>query len=106
MVFMAEKHEEYICKFFQDQSSIYKMYLSAALDNQEQNLCYLDQSLGTNLPSIDIKNCELLLDAKLFREETKVTRDGRNKCRLFFLTSLGLEMAQQIKEDSMSRGNT
>ena len=76
------------------------MYLLAALDSQEQNLCYLDMSLGTVLPSLDIKNCELLTEAGLFREEIKVTRDGRNRYKVFYLTDSGREMVEKIKEEN------
>ena len=97
---MSKKFEDYMCKHVQDQTSVLKRYLLAALDNQDQYLFYLDESLGTPLPSIDIRNCELLADARLFREEIKLTRDGRNRYKLFYLTDLGKEMVQQIKEES------
>jgi hypothetical protein len=57
-------------------------------------------SQGTPLPSIDIKNCELLTEAGLFREEVKTTRDGRNRYELFYLTDLGREMVEKIKEQN------
>jgi hypothetical protein len=94
------RFEDFICKYFQDQSDIYKKYLLAASDSQDQFLCYIDSSQGSPLPSVDIRNCELLTDARLFREETKITHDGRNKYKLFYLTDLGKEIAQQLKEDA------
>ena len=97
---MTQKFEDLMSKYIQDQSGILKRYVLAAQDSQDQYLCYLDMSLGTPLPSLDIKNCELLTDARLFREETKITRDGRNRYKLFYLTDLGKEVAQQIREDS------
>ncbi len=36
-------------------------------------------------------------DAGLFLEVIKVTRDGRNRYKVFYLTAKGKEMAQQIK---------
>ncbi len=81
---------------------MFKRYILAASDNQDQLICYLDMSLGTPLPSMDIKNCEMLTDAGIFREEVKLTRDGRNRYKLFYLTDLAKEMMQQIKEDSYS----
>jgi hypothetical protein len=99
---MTEKFEDYLCRYFQEQAGIFKRYLLAALESKDQNLNYLDQSLGTFIPSIDIRNCELLTDAHLFREEIKLTRDGRNRYKVFTLTILGTEMAKQVKEESLS----
>jgi hypothetical protein len=95
-----EKFEGYMLRYFQHQASIYKIYLLAALDSKEENVCYLSDSLGSQIPSIDIRNCEFLAEAMLFREEVKLTRDGRNRYKLFYLTDLGKEMALQIKEES------
>ena len=98
---MSQKFEDYICKYIQEQTSTFKKYLLAASDNQDQYLSYLDMSLGTSIPSIDIRNCEMLTDAKLFRIEIKITRDGRNRYELFYLTDLGKQMAQYIREESL-----
>lgn len=89
-----------MCKYIEKQVGVLSKYLLAALDSQEQNLCYLDMSLGTLLPSMDIKNCDLLVDAGLFREEVRLTRDGRNRYKLFYLTDAGRNMVEKIKEDS------
>jgi hypothetical protein len=97
---MVQKFEDYMCKYILDQAGILKKYLLGALDNQDQYLSYLDMSLGTSVPSIDIRNCEMLTDAKLFRVEIKLTRDGRNRYEVFYLTDLGKEMAQQIRKES------
>ena len=95
-----EKFEDYMLKFFQHQASIFKTYLLAALDNKSQSIIYLNDSLGSNIPSIDIRNCEILVEAKLFREEISLSRDGKNRYKNFYLTDLGKEMAMQIKEES------
>jgi len=97
---MSQQFEDYICKYIQEQTSVFKKYLLAALDNQDQYLSYLDMSLGSSIPSIDIRNCELLTDAKLFRIEIKITRDGRNRYEMFYLTDLGKQMAQHIRKES------
>jgi len=99
---MSQKFEEYICKFIQYQSGILKSYLLATLDSKDQCLYYLDSRLGTSLPSMDIRNCELLVDARLFREEVKLTQDGRNRYKLFYLTDLGGELAKQMTEESVT----
>jgi hypothetical protein len=76
---MVQRFEEYICGFTKEQSVILKKYLLAALDDKDQKISYLDESLGTPVRSDDIRNCELLTDVKLFREEIQLTRDGRNR---------------------------
>ena len=97
---MSESFEGFLCKYIQRHIGVLSRYLLAALDNQEKNLYYLDMSLGTVVPSIDIRNCELLTDAGLFCEEVKVTRDGRNRYKLFYLTALGRKMVEKIKKES------
>ena len=89
-------------KYIQDQTRVWKKYLLTALNRTNQYLSYLDERLGTSLQSTDIRNCELLTDALLFREEVKLTRDGRNRYKIFYLTDLGKEMAQRIKEEGYS----
>ena len=102
MIFMEQKLEEYMCKYIQQQSESLKGCLIAVLDRREQYLSLLDESLGTPMPSKDVKLCEMLTDAGLFREEIKVTRDGRNRYKVFYLTDSGREMARQIKAEGYS----
>jgi len=97
---MSQKLQDYLCKYVQTQTEPLKGYLLAALNSKEQYLSLLDESLGTTNPSIDIKLCELLAKAGLFREEIKLTRDGRNEYKLFYLTDIGKEMAMQIKKET------
>jgi hypothetical protein len=99
---MSQKFEEHICKYIQDQAEILKSYPLAILDSKDQCLYYLDSRLGTSLPSMDIRNCEFLTDARLFREEIKLTQDGRNRYKLFYLTPLGKEIAKNIREESLT----
>ncbi len=96
---MVERFEDYIGKYFQGEADVYKGYLIAALESQDGNVCYLDESLGDPVPSEDIRNCELLTGAGIFREEIKLTRNGRNLYKLFYLTPTGRELAQQICEE-------
>ena len=97
---MSQKLQDYMCKYIQEQTEPLKGCLLAALNSKEQYLSLLDESLGTPTPSIDLKLCELLANAGLFREETKLNRDGRNEYKLFYLTDLGKEMAMQIKKET------
>ena len=99
---MSQKFEEHMCKYTQDQADVLKSYLLATLDSKDQCLYYLDSRLGTALPSMDIRNCELLADARLFREEIKITLDGRNRYKLFYLTDLGKEMAKNMRDESLT----
>jgi hypothetical protein len=96
---MSQKLEDVMCKFIQSQTGILKRYLLVAMDSQDQFLRYLDMSMGTPLPSIDVRNCELLTDAGIFMEEIKITRDGRNRYKEFYLTAFGKEIAKQTKEE-------
>ena len=89
-------------KYMQGQTEALKGCLVAALDSREQYLSLLDESLGTRVPSVDIKLCEVLVEAGLFREEIKITRDGRNRYKVFYLTDSGRQMAQQIKTEGYS----
>jgi hypothetical protein len=102
VIFVTQPLEEYICKFIQEQTSNFTSYLLAALDSKDQCLYYLDSRLGTPLPSMDIRNCEFLTSARLFREEIKLTIDGRNRYKLFYLTDLGKEMAMKAKQGSLT----
>ena len=97
---MSQQLQDYMCKYVQEKTELLKGCLLAALNSKEQYLSLLDESLGTTNPSIDVKLCELLAKAGLFREENKLTRDGRNQYKLFYLTDLGKEMAQQIKNET------
>ncbi len=97
---MSETLEGFMCRYIQGQVGCLKKYLLAALDSQEKNLCYLDMSSGSVVPSVDVRNCELLTDAGLFCEDVKVTRDGRNRYKLFYLTDLDMEMVEKIKEQN------
>ncbi|MGA3061576.1 MAG: hypothetical protein ABSD92_14610 [Candidatus Bathyarchaeia archaeon] len=97
---MSQQLQDYMCKYVQEKTELLKGCLLAALNSKDQYLSLLDESLGTPTPSIDLKLCELLANAGLFREETKLNRDGRNEYKLFYLTDLGKEMAMQIKKET------
>jgi hypothetical protein len=99
---MSQKFEEFMCKFVSEQTSVLKSYLLAALDSEDGRLYILDSRLGTSIPSMDIRYCEFLTEARLFREELKLTLDGRNRYKLFYLTDLGKEMAKLLKDESFT----
>ncbi len=99
---MVETLQDYMYKFIQSQNEALKGCIIAAFDSREHYLSLLDESLGTPIPSGDIKLCELLTNAGLFREEIKMTRDGRNRYKVFFLTDAGVKIAKQIKVEGYS----
>jgi hypothetical protein len=96
---MVEALQDYMCRYMEQQTEHIKGCLLAALNSKEQYLCLLIESLGTPVPSEEARLSELLVDAGLFREETKITRNGRNRYKLFYLTPTGKQFAQQIQED-------
>ena len=96
---MAERFRDFICEYIRGRAEVLQGYLIGALESKEGYRSYLDESLGTPLPSLDIRNCELLTNAQLLHEEIKITRNGRNRYKLFYLTDLGKEMAEQMKEE-------
>src|SRR5690554_2138800 len=101
---MSEKFEKYLCEYFQNRVGVYKPYLLAALDSPSQYIWYIESSQGTAVPSVDLKNCEFLVDANIFREDYKISKDGHNRYKLFYLTDFGRELAQKMKEEC-SRGD-
>jgi len=96
---MVEQLQEYLCRYMEEKSEHLKGCLLAALDSPDGYLCLLIESLGTPVPSEDARLAELLVDAGLFREETKITRNGRNRYKLFYLTTQGTRLAEYIKEE-------
>ncbi len=99
---MATNLQDFLCKYMSEQAESLKGCLVAAYDSREHYLSILDESLGTSTESSDIKFCELLTNAGLLREEVKVTRNGRNRYKLFYLTDSGVELAKQIKAEGYS----
>ncbi len=96
---MVETLQDYMCKYMAQNTEALKGCLLAVLDSKEQELSLQDQRLGTPTTSEDLKLCELLADAGLFREEIKLTHDGRNRYKLFCLTDKGKELAAQVKQE-------
>jgi hypothetical protein len=96
---MAQNLEDYMCKYVQTQTELLKGCLLAALSDKDHCLSLLDESLGTTVSSVDLTLCQFLTSAGLFRNEVKLTRDGRNRYKLFYLTDKGLELAEQAKKE-------
>jgi hypothetical protein len=98
---MSLKFENFLCDYLKGRVGIYKKYMLAALDNKEGCIWYLEYSEGMIVPNSDLKNCELLRDAGIFREDTRVSRNGRNTYKLYMLTENGKKIAEEIKAESV-----
>jgi hypothetical protein len=98
---MSEKLGNYLSHYIKGRVGVFKKYLLAALDNKDECIYYLESSAGMAIPSSDLKNCELLRDAQIFREDTKVSRSGRNSYKYFYLTELGRQLAEELKKESL-----
>jgi hypothetical protein len=80
---------------------VLKKYLIAAMENKDQCLCYLESSEGIIVPSLDLKNCELLRDVYLLHQDIRVSRNGRSIYKISCLTGLGRKMAQKMREEGL-----
>ena len=98
---MSQKLGEYLSEYIKNRVGVFKKYLLAALDNKEQSIWYLQASAGMMIPSADLKNCELLRDAQLFREDLKLSRNGRNTYKIYYLTNSGRMFAEELKAESL-----
>lgn len=98
---MSQRLGEYLSDYIKNRVGVFKKYLLAALDNKDQSIWYLEASAGMMIPSADLKNCELLRDAQLFREDLKVSRNGRNTYKIYYLTDSGRKFAEELKIESL-----
>ena len=98
---MSIKFENYMCDYIKTRIGVFKRYILAALDNRDGYVWYLEASEGMIIPNSDLKNCEVLRDAGIFREDTRITRNGRNTYKFFYLTENGKKIAEQIKDESI-----
>ena len=95
---MSESFEEYLCKYIDSRAGVFKKYILAAINNKDGCIWYLESSEGMIVPSSDLKNCEILRDALIFSEDTKISRTGRNTYKVFCLTELGKRFAEEVKQ--------
>ena len=98
---MSIKLETFLTDYIKSRIGVFKKYLLAALHNKDCCLWYVEYCEGTMLPSADLKNCQLLRDAKLFTEDTKLSRSGRTTYKIYCLTDEGRKIAQELKEESI-----
>jgi DNA-binding PadR family transcriptional regulator len=98
---MSQELSEYLSTYIQSRVGVFKKYLLAALENKDQSIWYLESSEGMLVPSSDLKNLQLLRDAQLFTEDTRISRNGRNTYKIYCLTELGRKLATEIKKEGL-----
>ena len=98
---MSAKLETFLTDYIRTRVGVFKKYLLAALLNKDCCLWYVECCEGTILPTADLKNCQLLRDAKLFSEDTRLSRNGRTTYKFYCLTDEGKKIAQELKEESI-----
>ena len=103
---MSGELGEYLSNYIQTRVGLLKRYLLAALDNKDHCIWYLESSEGRLAPSSDLKNCQLLRDAQLFNEDTRISRNGRNTYKIYCLTELGKKFAEAIKQEGLEGKKT
>jgi hypothetical protein len=102
---MSVKFETFLTDYIRSRVGVFKKYLLAALLNKDGCLWYVEYCEGTMMPGADLKNCQLLRDAELFREDTKLSRNGRTTYKIYCLTDEGKKIAQELKEESIVSEN-
>ena len=103
---MSEELGRYLSSYIQIRVGVFKKYLLAALDNNDQCIWYLESTEGMLVPSSDLKNCQLLRDAQLFTEDIRMSRNGRNTYKIYCLTELGMKLAQEIRKEGLEGNKT
>jgi len=101
VISMSQKLGDFLSDYIRGRVGVFKKYLLAALANKDESILYLEASEGMMIPSSDLKNCELLRDALLFKEDTRVSRNGRNTYKIYTLTDLGKKFAEEIKAEGL-----
>ena len=98
---MAVKFETLLTDYIKSRVGVFKKYLLAALNRKDCCLWYVEYCEGTTMPGADLKNCQLLRDAKLFLEDTKLSRNGHITYKIYCLTDEGKRIAQELREESI-----
>jgi hypothetical protein len=99
---MVDNLRDILCSYIETQIKVIEGCLIAAFDSRQHYLSLLAESLGTSKPSDELRFCQLLTNSGLFKEEIKITRDGRNMYEVFYLTEKGMELAKQIKAEGFT----
>jgi hypothetical protein len=100
VIFLVEQTlQDFMCSYIDKKSDTLKGCLLAALESKEGYFCVLVESLGSPVNNEGRIYSELLANAGLFWEEERITRDGRNRYRLYHLTDAGSKIAKQIRDE-------
>jgi hypothetical protein len=97
---MPNEFADYLAGYLRKQSENYKTYLLAALENEDHCVSIVSQSVGITNESKDLKDFELLCDAKIFTEKIQFSRSGRNMFKIFCLTDIGVKLAEDLKSEN------
>ena len=97
---MSERFETYLTNYIKTRVGVFKKYLLAALENKGGCIWYVEWSEGTMIPNADLKNVQLLRDAMIFNEDTRISRNGRTTYKIYSLTEAGKEIAQELMKES------
>jgi hypothetical protein len=98
---MSSEFADYLADYLKKQSKNYRTYLLTALESKDHCVSVLASSGGVINDSKDIRNFELLCDAKIFEEKLQFSRSGRNEYKIFCLTDLGVKLAENLKRDNI-----
>jgi hypothetical protein len=96
---MPSAFVNFLADYLKKQSENYKTYLLSALKNEDRCISILASSGGVLTNAKDVRNFELLCDAKIFEEKIQFSHSGRNAYKIFCLTDLGLKLALDIKNE-------
>jgi hypothetical protein len=97
---MSNEFSEYLAEYLKKQSNYFKEYLLKALENKDHCVSVLSSSGGVVVESKELRDFELLCDAKIFKENVQFSRSGRNAFKIFCLTDLGEKLAEDLKKET------
>ena len=98
---MSDAFAEYISKYVKEHAPQFKQYILAALNSESHSLSYVESTNGVVNQSADLRNCEFLVDAHIFQESFRFSRNGRIFYKVFSLTELGEKLAEELQKKNV-----
>jgi hypothetical protein len=98
---MPSEFAEYLASYLKKQAQNYRAYLLQALDDKDRSITVLSSGGGVLVDSKEIRDLELLCDAKIFDVTVQFSHSGRNAFKVFHLTELGVKLAQDLKKEQL-----